>query len=111
MVPASRGGAAFFRSGSRLKLASSGFIPGNQAIEIVAVRSVGAEGILIKETLDAAIEANLVGMVLSPDGPTHFAVPATAENDHPSTGQSSRQQAPRPEPPLPLLFFAHRAYN
>lgn len=75
----------FFFPGRRVKLASPDVIPGNQAIEIVTVRPVGAEGILVKEALDATIQADLIGMVLSPDGPTHFAVPATAKNYHPGT--------------------------
>jgi len=71
--------------GSWLQPVSSGVVPGNQAIEIVTVRPISTEIVLIKQTLDAAIEANLVGMVLGPHWPTHLSVPTTPQNDDPCT--------------------------
>jgi len=71
--------------GGWLKPVSSGPVPGNQAIEIVTVRPIGAENVLIEQTLDAAIEADLVGMVLGPHRPTHLPVPTAPQNDHPRT--------------------------
>ena len=95
-----------FFCGGRFKPALSTLFPGDQAIEIVTVGSVGAESILIEEALDTTIEADLVGMVLGPDGPTHLAVPATSEYHYPGARQTCCQQAPRPQPTT-LLLLTH----
>ena len=66
-------------------------VPGNEAIEVVAEGTVWLKGVLIEETLNAASEADLVGVFLCPDRPTHLAMPATAEDHDRCPGQSGRQ--------------------
>ena len=58
-------------------------VAANQLVEIVTVGSVGAECCLIKQALDAAAQANLIGVILKAHRPTHLAVPAAAK-DHDS---------------------------
>jgi len=79
MVPDLGSGAAFFGPGCRLELASSNLIPGDQAVQIVTVRAVGAECVFIEQPLDSATQADLIGVVLSTHWPAHIAVPATPE--------------------------------
>jgi len=64
-------------------------IPGQETIQIVAVRPVGTESLLIEKALDPTTEADLVGVFLGANRPTHPAVPATAENHHPGARQPS----------------------
>jgi len=59
-VPASGSGAVNGGLGFRMSLLGSSQILGNQAIEVIAVGSVSAEGLLIKQTFDATTEANLI---------------------------------------------------
>jgi hypothetical protein len=92
-------------SGS-LKLILSGLVPGDKAIQVVAVRAVSSKLIFIKKPFNPAPQADLVGVILSAHRPTHLAVPATPQDYHPGTCQSRREQAPRPKP-TPLLFFTH----
>lgn len=47
-----------------------------QALNIVAVRSIAAESVLVKEPLDATAGADLVGASLRAYWPAHFAMPA-----------------------------------
>ena len=54
-------------------------IPSDKTIQIVAVGSVGTEGVFIEKTLDATSQANLVGVSLRANRPTHLAVPAASE--------------------------------
>jgi len=44
----------------RLNFTGSSAISGNQTVEIVAIGSVGTEGLLIEQTLDTATQANLI---------------------------------------------------
>lgn len=67
-------------------------LPRNQAVEVVAEGAVGAEGFLVKETLDAATEADLIGMLLIADWPAHFAMPAAAKDQNRSASNSSGHQ-------------------
>lgn len=53
--------------------------PGDQPIEVITIGPVSAEGVLVKQTLDTAAEADLVGITLGAHRPAHLAVPATAE--------------------------------
>jgi len=50
----------------------------HQSLQVVAVRTETAEGILVEQAFDAASGADLIGATLGADGPTHLAVPATA---------------------------------
>jgi hypothetical protein len=79
----------------------------NQAIEVVAVRSVGAEGLLIKQPLDATAQADLIGVILETDRPTHLAVPAAAKDDDSGGAQSRGNHTQRPQPTRLLILFAH----
>ena len=75
--------------------------------EIVAIGSVGAEGFLVKQTLDAAAQANLIGMILETNRPTHLAVPATAEDYDSSRAQPGCNYTQRPQPTRLLFHFTH----
>src|SRR5579864_7785687 len=84
MVPASRvsGRAApFWRRLFRLMFQPLGAIVSKQSLQIVAIGPETAEGVLIEQAFDAAAGADLVGASLRTDGPTHFAVPAAAEQN------------------------------
>jgi hypothetical protein len=91
----------------RLNVPGWSAIPGNQMIEVVAVGSVGTEGLLIEQALDAATQANLIGAILGPNRPTHFAVPATAEDHNSRSSQPSRDHTQRPQPTRLLFLFTH----
>jgi hypothetical protein len=93
--------------GFGMNVSSSSAIPGNQAIEVVAVGSVGAEGLFIEQTLDTAAQANLIRVILEPNRPTHFAVPATAKDHHSRSSQPSRDHTQRPQPTRLLFLFTH----
>jgi hypothetical protein len=75
--------------------------------EIVAIGSVGAEGLLVKQTLDSTAQANLIGMILETDRPTHLAMPATAEDYDSSRSQPRRNYTQRPQPTRLLFHFTH----
>jgi hypothetical protein len=86
-------------------------IPGDQLWEIVAIGTVAPERVLIEKPLNAATGTNLVGTALSPDGPAHFAMPASPKDDG-GTRQPGRKQADRPKPAGTLVlrrlrFFFH----
>ena len=55
-------------------------VPSNQLVEVITVRTVGAETVFVEETLDAAARTDLVGMALGPHRPTHPRVPAAAKD-------------------------------
>jgi len=93
--------------GFGMKLVLSRSVPGNQATEVVAVGSVGAESFLIKQALDAAAQANLIRVILEANRPTHFAVPATAKDHYSGCPQPSRNQTQRPQPTRLLFRFTH----
>jgi len=61
-----------------LNLSASNPVTGHQAIEVVTVRTVSAEGLLIEKAFDAAAQANLIRAILEAHRPTHLAVPAAA---------------------------------
>jgi hypothetical protein len=63
---------------------------GNELVQVIAVRPVGSERLLIKESFDPAPKADLVRMLLIADRPAHFAVPATAEDEHRSPRNAGR---------------------
>ena len=96
---------------SRLGLGKSLFAASpvlhDEFIEIVAIGSVGAEGLLVKQTLDATAQANLIGMILEAYRPTHLAMPATAEDYDSSRSQPGRNYTQRPQPTRLLFHFTH----
>lgn len=67
-----------------------------EVIQIVAIRPISAESFFIKQAFDTAAQANLIGAVMEAHRPAHFAVPASAENDHASRAQSGGDYAERP---------------
>jgi hypothetical protein len=79
----------------------------DQFNEIVAIGSVGAEGLLVKQTLDATPQANLIGMILEAHRPTHLAMPATAEDYDSSRSQTRRNDSERPQPTRLLFHLTH----
>ena len=82
-------------------------VPGNEAVQVVAEGAICAERLFVEKALDPASRADLVGMVLDADGPTHLPVPTAAENQQRSAGDASRKQAER-NLPAGLLFFRHQ---
>jgi len=78
-----------------------------EAVEVVAIGSESSEGLFIKQAFDAAAQANLVGAVMEAHRPAHFAVPATAENDHARRAQSGGDYAEPPSPSRLLFWFTH----
>lgn len=68
----------FGRHGLELRFSLPFAVPGKQALDVVAVGSVGGETVLIKQAFDAAAQANLVGVVLSANRPTHLSMPAAS---------------------------------
>ncbi len=80
-------------TGLGLQLTVSNSVASHQAIEVVAVGSVSAKGLLIKQAFDAAPQANLVGVILEAHWPTHLAVPAAAENHHSRRSQPGSNHA------------------
>ena len=82
-------------------------LPGDEPIQLVTVRTVGAECLFIEKPLDAAAEANLIRMLLVAHRPAHFAMPATAKNQHCSASYSRGYQT-EGNLPAGLLFFCHQ---
>jgi hypothetical protein len=94
--------------GMNLILILTSSVPGNQPIEIVTIGSVRAEGLLIKQALDAAAQANLIRVILEANRPTHLAMPATTEDHYSSRSQPSSNHTQRPPPTRLLFFFTHQ---
>ncbi len=69
-----------FALGTFLQFHAAGPFPGNQPVEIVAVRAVTPESLLIEEALYATAETDLISVLLCPNGPTHVLMPATAQD-------------------------------
>jgi len=107
-------GSGPFRGSSFLptNLQTPCMVPRKQTLQVVAVGSVSAKGVLVEQALYAATSADLIGTALGPDRPTHFAMPAAAEK-YGNAGNPSRNQANGPEPAgasgfLRLFDFFHR---
>jgi hypothetical protein len=83
-------------------------IPCNQAIQVVAVRSIRPKGPFVEQTLNSTTHADLIGMVLHAHGPTHFAVPAAAKYHQGGSGYARGHHSQRPSPTRLLLLFNHR---
>ena len=80
---------------------------GDQPVEIITVRTVGAESLFIEKALDAATQANLVRVLLIAHGPAHFTVPAAAKYQDRCSSHSSCHQT-EGNLPTRLLFFSHQ---
>jgi hypothetical protein len=77
---------------------SSGSIPGNQPIQVVAVGTIGTKGFLVEKALNSAAQAYLIRMLLVADRPTHLAMPAAAQNEHCSPRNSGSNNTERQFP-------------
>jgi hypothetical protein len=85
----------------------SGLVAGNEAVEVVAVGSVGAKCLLIKQALDAAAQTNLIGAILEANRPTHLTVPATAKDHDSGCPQPGGNHEQRLQPTRLLFLFTH----
>ena len=74
-----------FLGTNRLKLSQSRLVPGDQAIQVVAIRAVRPKLAFIEQPLNAATETHLVGVILSAHRPTHLAVPTPPQDYHSGT--------------------------
>jgi hypothetical protein len=83
-------------------------ILGDQAVQVVAVLAVCAEGLFIEEALDSAAQANLVRVILIADRPAHFTVPATAKNEHGCSGNPGCHDPKGNFPARFLVAYRHR---
>src|SRR5215472_3015436 len=81
-------------------------LPGNELVQIVAERPVSAKTLFVKQPLNAAAQAHLIGMLLEANRPTHFAMPATAQDQHRGSGNASCKQT-QGNLPTRLLFLSH----
>jgi hypothetical protein len=95
------------RGGFGLEFSNAIPIPADEAIQVVAIGPVGAEGLFVEEAFDAAAQADLVGVILGANRPAHFAVPAPTEDYYSGTRQSCGQEAQRPQPTRSLFYFTH----
>jgi hypothetical protein len=93
-----------FRRGQVLVLQ----VPGNQSVQIVAVRAVSAKFPFVEQALDSATHANLVGMLLQAHRPAHFAMPTAAKHHQSGACHTCGHHAQRPTPTRLLLLFNHR---
>jgi hypothetical protein len=78
-------------------------VPGHQPLQLVAVRAVALESVLVEKALGATPQADLVAMPRCPYGPAHTTMPATTEQ-HSSPGQTCSHDTQRPEPAGALGF-------
>ena len=83
--------------------------PPDQPVQVITIRAIGAKRFLVEETLDPATQADLVGVTLGADRPTHLAVPATTEQHHADSGHSGGQKAEGPQPLRLLIVLTHNA--
>ena len=56
-------------------------IPSDQKLQLVAIGAISLKGFLIKQSLDATAQADLVGIALGANRPAHLAVPASPEEN------------------------------
>ena len=85
-----------------------GKFPGNQPIQVVTVRPIRAKALLIKQALDPAAHANLIGMFLYPDRPAHLSMPASSKEHNRRSTQPCRQKAQGPQTSGFVFLFRHR---
>jgi len=80
----------------RTFLFPSGVIPLPEAVQVVTIRAVSTESLLVKQALDTTSEAHLVGTILGTDGPAHPAMPAAAKQHDRSARDTCSHQTKRP---------------
>ena len=93
--------------GLGMNLAAVSPVLRDQSIEIVTVRSVRAEGLLIKQTFDPTTQADLIRMILKAHRPTHLAMPAAAEDHDSGRSQTCGNYSERPTPTRLLFLLTH----
>jgi len=79
-----------------MNLGAPGPVPFNQVIEVVAIGSISAEILLIKQAFDAAAQTNLIGVIVEAHRPAHLTVPAAAEDHYSSCSEPGGNHAKRP---------------
>lgn len=85
-----------FGVGILLEFNAAGAFPGDQAVEVVAIRSVAAEILLVEQAFDAAAQTNLIGVSLGANGPAHILVPAAAQDGDGGSCQTRGDYSERP---------------
>jgi hypothetical protein len=75
-----------------------------ESFKIVTIWAIASKSIFIKQSLDAATCAHLVGTSLGAYGPAHFAVPAPPQY-HGRPSHPSGQKAHGPEPARAFLLI------
>jgi len=104
-VRASRGSTVDRGLGLGTNFRDLRLVAGNQVMEIIAVGSVGAERLLIKQAFDAAPQANLIRVILEANRPAHLAVPAASKNHDSSRPEAGGNHSQRPQPARLLFVF------
>src|SRR6516164_4013411 len=83
----------------------------DEFLHVIAVGSIAAEFLLIKQAPDPASQAHLIRVLSLSHWPAHFAVPAAAQKEHRRSARSSSEQA-RPCPARPaLLLLVHLGHS
>jgi len=82
-------------------------IPSNKTLQLVSVGAIGLEGLLIKKPLDPTSQADLVGISLGTNRPTHLAVPASPQENDCHSRQPRGDNAEGPHPVFLLFNFFH----
>ena len=78
---------------------AAGAVSGNEFSQVVAVRAIAAKRLGVKQSLDATVGTNSIGiLIIVPRRPTHVAVPAPAEEDNRGGAYSRSGNAERPSP-------------
>lgn len=80
-------------------------IPSDQELQFIAIRAIGLKGFLIKQSLDATAQADLVGITLGANRPAHLAVPASPEENDGHSSQAGGHYTDGPHPVLLLTSF------
>ncbi len=70
--------------------------PLDQAEQIIAIWSIGAESFFVEQALDATAQTHLIGMILRSHRPAHAAMPASAKQKNGCTRDSSGHNSQRP---------------
>lgn len=82
-----------------LLLPAAGAVSRNEISQVVAVRAIATKRLGIKQSLDATIGTDPIGIVvIVPGRPTHVGVPAPAGKDHRGGTYSGGGNAERPSP-------------
>lgn len=93
--------------GVLLEFDSAGALPGNETVEVIAVRSIAPEILLIEQALDATAKTDLIGVSLSTNGPAHVLVPAAAQDRDGRSGKASGHNSERPQPTGSFALLGH----